>query len=84
MTAITDPCERIVAGALDAAGIAWTNDPHQARELDFYLPGLRLWIEVKQMHSPRIAEQMARAPDVIAIQGRAAAEAFARLIGRAP
>ena len=36
----------------------------------------------KQFHSDRIAEQMSRAPDVIAIQGRRSAVLFAEILMR--
>lgn len=37
--------------------------------LDFYLPSHDLYLEIKGGHSERIAGQMARHPNVIAIQG---------------
>lgn len=78
---ITDPIEIIVAAALDAAGVRYvTGDQPGGVGLDFYLPDLNLHIEVKQFHSPRIAEQMSRAGNVIAIQGEAAARWFAAQI----
>lgn len=82
---ITDPVEMVVAGALTAAGVPFFHDSEQAGPnggLDFYLPGFDLHIECKRFHSERIAEQMARFPNVIAIQGMTAAEAFARLVCR--
>lgn len=76
---MNDPIEKIVADALTRAGLQFITDEGGANStgLDFYLTGHDIHIEVKQFHSPRIAEQMARAPNVIAIQGRAAAEWFA-------
>jgi hypothetical protein len=82
---MTDPIEAIVANALRGAGLDFTTGDGggNAADLDFYLTGYDVHIEVKQFHSPRIAKQMARAPNVIAIQGRAAAEWFAsRLLTR--
>jgi hypothetical protein len=73
-----DPIEAIVEDALRDADISYTQT-HPTR-LDFHLPDHDLFIEVKQFHSPRIADQMSRAPNVIAIQGRMAAEFFAALI----
>ncbi|MGO1079713.1 hypothetical protein [Inquilinus sp. CA228] len=81
---LDDPMETIIAAALDAAGIAYKHDRVDAKAsqgLDFYLPEMDLYIEVKQFHSDRIAEQMSRAPNVIAIQGIGAAVAFARMLG---
>jgi hypothetical protein len=74
---ISDPVERIIADALEARGIAYR---HEQNGLDFYLPEHDLYIEVKRMHSPRIAEQMSRAPNVIAVQGMDAATWLADLI----
>lgn len=76
---MSDPIEKIVAEALTRAGLQFITDEGGANAtgLDFYLTGYDIHIEVKQFHSPRIAKQMARAPNVIAIQGRAAAEWFA-------
>lgn len=48
--------------------------------LDFYLPDLDIYIEVKQFHSDRIAKQMARRPNVIAIQGRGAVLTFCAML----
>jgi hypothetical protein len=78
---MSDPIERMVADALDKAGIAYVaeTDP-RACGLDFYLPNVGVHIEVKQFHSERIADQMSRADDVIVIQGRWAAEIFCGLI----
>ena len=86
---ISDPIEKIVAAGLDAAGIKYRHDSEGDSSgdsfgatfgLDFYLPDFDVFIEVKQLHSDRIAEQMGRVGDVIAIQGRTAAEFFAKAI----
>ena len=74
---MADPIEKIVADALEAADLVFGESPVG---LDFYLPDYKLHIEVKQFHSDRIAEQMSRAENVIAIQGREAAEWFANLV----
>lgn len=65
--------EAIIAEALDAAGMAY------ATGLDFRLAN-GIEIEVKRMHSPRIAEQMSRAENVIAVQGEQAVRFFADLL----
>lgn len=69
----TDPMERLVELALIDAGIRFQTDHggHVPANLDFYLPDFDVYLEVKRMHSPRISDQMARAPNVIAIQGEA-------------
>lgn len=79
---MTDPMEQIIADALDAAGIQYTSDfngGNPARP-DFYLPEVDVYIEVKRFHSPRIADQMSRAPNVIAVQGKLAVEWLAAMI----
>ncbi|MES0071840.1 hypothetical protein [Mesorhizobium sp. M0058] len=76
-----DPMEETVRSALTFAEIGFveSQDP-RALNLDFYLTTEDLHIEVKRFHAPRIAEQMSRAPNVIAIQGLDAAKFVARLI----
>lgn len=77
-----DPIERIVEQALIDAGIRYVVEGDNAapHRLDFHLPDQDVAIEVKQMHTDRIARQMATHPDVIAIQGRGAALLFASLV----
>lgn len=70
-----DPIEKIVREALDRAGITYLRDA----PLDFECGDFA--IEVKQFHSERAIRQLAGRTDVILIQGRAAANAFARLVG---
>lgn len=74
---VTDPCEIIIAAALNQAEIPFA---HEKLGLDFYLPDFDLYIEVKQLHSPRIAVQMERAKNVIAVQGKEACIFMAALI----
>ena len=83
MMPLTDPMERIIASALDAAGISYATDEGagNASGLDFRLHN-GVEIEVKQFHSPRIAEQMSRSDNVIAIQGAEAVRFFAALLHR--
>jgi hypothetical protein len=76
---ITDPVERVIADALTAAGVAYVSSgDHKA--LDFYLPASDVYIECKRMHSPRIADQMSRHDNVIAVQGMASAKWLAAMI----
>lgn len=79
--AIADPMERLIADALDYAGIAYATDVGGGNPsgLDFKLDN-GIEIEVKRFHSPRIADQMARAPNVIAVQGKEAVEYLAEMI----
>lgn len=72
----TDPIEKIVEEALNQADIRHLQD----RMTDFYLPELGIYVECKQFFAPRIAEQMARVENVIVIQGRKAATAFAAML----
>jgi hypothetical protein len=74
--------EMIIADALDDAGIEYTTDfgGGNPAGLDFYLPRCDVHFEVKRLHSPRIADQMSRADNVIAVQGEAAVRLFALFI----
>lgn len=79
-----DPIEKMVREALEREGFAFTEDGKRGgeanRNLDFHLSDYGIHIEVKQFHSPRIADQMSRVPNVIAVQGREAVEFFAALL----
>lgn len=79
---MTDPMEILIRDALTAAGLKFVTDEGGANPsgLDFYLPDFDLHIEVKQFHSDRIADQMARADNVIVAQGRKAVEWLAAQI----
>ena len=80
-----DPMEKIVRDALAWSPLIFVEEPHpDAKGLDFYLPTLDIHIEVKQFHTDRIAEQMSRAPNVIAIQGLPAAKFFAQMLTPTP
>lgn len=76
-----DPLEQVIADALDDAGIPYLSDHDGTNpsHLDFRLSS-GIEIEVKRFHTPRIAEQMARADNVIAIQGEDAVRFFASLV----
>jgi hypothetical protein len=78
--------ERLIEAALIDAGIAYESDNGggSPANLDFYLPAFDLHIEVKRLHSDRIAAQMARAENVIVAQGKPAVEALARMIAALP
>ena len=75
-TTVTDPMELIMRGALDRAGLRYTTDQGggNAACLDFHLTDFNIHIEVKQFHTPRVAEQMSRVSNVIVAQGREAVE----------
>lgn len=79
---ITDPIERIIADGLTAAGIYYIHDGELGNStgLDFILPEMEIFIEVKQFFTPRILDQMSRVPNIIVIQGRDAAHAFVKIL----
>ena len=76
--ATVDTLERMVEKALSEAGIQYVPDRAGGSRagLDFYLPDLDVHIEVKRFHSERTAEQIARAANVILLQGERAALMF--------
>jgi hypothetical protein len=76
---LSDPMERLVAEALGFSGIDYLHESAGA-PLDFWLVGEDIHIEVKRLHSPRIAAQMARVENVIAVQGKPAVEWFVAMI----
>jgi hypothetical protein len=71
--------ETKIADALTSAGIKFITEQPPAN-LDFYLPEFDIYIEVKAFHSDRIAEQMSRVGNVIAVQGVEAAKFLAKII----
>lgn len=78
---MSDTMEEIIRNALDRSPLIYVEEEHpDAKGLDFYLPFVGVHIEVKQFHSERIAEQMSRADNVIAIQGIGAAKLFAQML----
>lgn len=81
----TLPLDQEIERALIDAGIRYEVECASTLYLDFRLPDLGVYIEVKSGHSPRISEQMSRAVNVIAIQGEEATRFMARCIrGLAP
>lgn len=79
----SDPMEALIAQALTSAGVGYSRDLGGGNPsgLDFRLDN-GVEIEVKRFHSPRIAEQMGRAPDVIAAQGEKAVRFLADALSR--
>ena len=79
-----DPIEKIIATALDNAGIEYILDGEAPKNVthnfDFYIPNFCIHIEVSAYYTPRKIEQLSRAEHVIYVQGRAAALACAALI----
>ena len=80
---IADPMERMIADALEASGIAYQPEGPATSNLDFRLFN-GVHIEVKRLHSPRIAAQMGRVDNVIAAQGSLAVAWLASLIRHDP
>lgn len=74
----SDPLERIVAVALNNAGIKYIMNVNR---LDFYLPEHNVYIEVKRAATDRIIEQCERVPNVIVVQGIVAAGWLGMMIG---
>ena len=80
-----DPIERIVAAALLGAGIPFIHESQNKSQcLDFVLPDSGVYIECKQFPTGRTSAQIAPFPNVIVIQGRDAAHAFAAMINPPP
>jgi len=76
-----DPVEQTIADALESIPYTVEGDEeHPPGNLDFYVPSWGVFIEVKRFHSPRIADQMNRQENVIAVQGLSTAIVFASLI----
>ena len=75
-----DPMERIVEQALRDARISYVPDRDVEAALDFFLPDFDVHIEVKRLHTDRVAVQMARAENVIVAQGEAAVHFLADAI----
>ncbi len=77
--ATLDPLEKQVEDALNAAGVRFRRDDHESG-LDFYLPNVDLYVEVKRFHTARIADQMSRRPNVIVLQGAKSVTAFCTMV----
>lgn len=75
-----DPMEKLIRDALIDIGEPFVEENKNLANLDFYLPRINVYIEVKQFHSKRISNQMERASNVIVAQGKEAVEALASMI----
>ncbi len=63
---MTCPLEKRFVALLEQHGIGFTRperDRTDPANLDFYIPAARLYVEVKQFHTPRIAGQLAKVRD---------------------
>lgn len=66
-----DGLEEQVALILDKKGIEYIHESeNKSQGLDFYLPDLEIYIEVKRFYSERSLRQLALHDEVILIQGR--------------
>lgn len=82
---MNDPMEHMIETALCEAGVRYVKDGQaETYALDFFLPDLGIYLEVKRFHSDRIGVQMARVRNVIAIQGEDAVKAFCALLTSLP
>ena len=79
------PMEEMTERWLLTNGIRYRRDDQTAEgtQLDFYLIDFDVYLEVKQFHSDRIAAQMARASNVIAVQGIDSLTFLGALVSRA-
>lgn len=73
----SDFLEKQVGETLNAAGIKFDRT-HQ--RIDFYLPDQEVYIEVKQYHSDRSAEQLKTQDNIILLQGKKAVNLFCNLV----
>ena len=78
----TDPMDKLVFTALLYGGYTFRWGENTVSKLDFEVdtPEGVVAIEVKQFHSDRIAKQMSRAENVIAVQGKRAVHMLAGLL----
>ncbi len=74
---------------MEGAAIEYTRperDKHDPTMLDYYLPRFRMYVELKQFHTDRIAKQLANVPDgfnVMVLVGRTAVVEFVRFVAAA-
>ena len=81
---IVDPIERIISEALIKTGIKHTHESENKEQcFDFILTISGVAIECKQFPSDRTEAQILKADNLILIQGRIAAHAFANMIRNA-
>lgn len=82
---MTCPLEKKMVALLTKHAIDFRRpdrDKDDPTTLDFFLPDFALYVEVKQFHSPRISDQLAKVPQrtsAIVLMGPTAVEDFERL-----
>ena len=83
---MTCPLEKKFVSLLEESGIAYTRPENDARDptnLDFHLTDFNIYVEVKQFHTPRIADQLERVPErssALVLVGPKSVEAFVSLV----
>lgn len=76
-----DPVELMLARALLERKIDFIHESkNKEQRLDFYLPEIDLFIEVKRFSTPRTAKQIEGYTNVMVLQGIEAVQAFIKLI----
>lgn len=88
MRQISDPIELMIAQSLNMANIEYIHESERTgipqlpgqRNLDFEIPAWKIFIEVKQFHTDRIADQIKGFENVIVIQGIEAARFFCQMV----
>lgn len=73
----------MVEAGLVLAGIPYKTENDNDKKLDFYLPTLDIYIECKQFHTPRTLLQLAKADNVIIVQGKKSAEWLVDILEKA-
>lgn len=76
------PLESKIAFALDDAGIPYSVDgePENKTGLDFCIPSIGVFIEVKSGPTPRVLKQLERRSNVIVVQGVRSTNLFCHLL----
>lgn len=76
-----DHLEAAIGHALKIVGIPFVHESQNKEQgLDFYLPVIDVYIEVKQFHTDRISSQTKQHDNVIVLQGVKAVKLFCMLI----
>ncbi len=76
-----DHLEQKIGEALFEAEIGFTHGSEsKGQRLDFHLTDDDIYIEVKQYHSERIADQLKVADNIVVVQGRKSVDFMAAMI----
>ncbi len=78
---ISDDLELRIAAALDKRSITFIHESEgMGFHLDFYLPDLDIYIEVKKFHTDRVISQLVTQENVVLIQGRKSVEFLEKIL----